>query len=389
MPVQMLHELLGPAAATRVTAGALGAALRASEAVREDTPGMFVASGLRARATAWEASDFSSGAELERLLMRSRPLPRDAQNRRLKTFTALSCLLEFDDHDTARHRLEGRVETLIGNVLAAEQWTLGELLEQASGGGMARPLADGEEAQLKLRTECLSAVRALELLQSSGIGDVREHHSTAQRELILANLRLVGDQARRRAIGGHLQFVDLFQEGVFGLRKALFRYNPFRGFAFSTVAYQWIEQAMSRSIANHRENIRVPVHAQRRTGGALALHTYVGIAEAVGLTSGHDPAQEVHDREVRTVVESILSQALSEREATVVDMRFGIRSAAPMTLEQVGDHLGVTRERIRQIEAEALRKLRSRRWRASLEDCLQEGLPAGGELTGGRASVAE
>jgi RNA polymerase primary sigma factor len=224
----------------------------------------------------------------------------------------------------------------------------------------------------------------------------------ASGEMMRANLRLVVSVAKKYQHTG-MQFLDLVQEGNLGLMKAVEKFDHRRGFKFSTYATWWIRQAITRSIADQGRTIRVPVHvhdqisklakARRQLVGKLGREpTRLEVASAIGLpeermraihehlqlpisletpVGGEDDAtigQFVVDHSRPSASDSVLANELAEkvrkllgvlttREAKVLRMRFGIDERSEHTLEQVGNAFGVTRERIRQIEEKALRKL--------------------------------
>ena len=261
----------------------------------------------------------------------------------------------------------------------------------------------------------LPAVEIKRSLQTILVGE--QATNQAKRELVEANLRLVVSIAKKYTNRG-LQFLDLIQEGNIGLMKAVDKFEWRRGYKFSTYATWWIRQAITRAIADQARTIRIPVHMIEtinkliRTSRALvqelgrepsseeiakkmdisvskvrkvlkiaqepiSLETPIGEEEDSHLgdfiedKSIMNPAESVTFGNLREITDEVLA-TLTPREEKVIKMRFGLgNTGSEHTLEEVGQHFAVTRERIRQIEAKALRKLRhpsrSRRLKAFLE----------------------
>ncbi|VEP11661.1 RNA polymerase sigma factor SigA [Hyella patelloides LEGE 07179] len=271
-------------------------------------------------------------------------------------------------------------------------------------------MVEVEEARQQLVEKLARKPNKQELVAALELESVRHLEQrlykgkVAKRKMIRSNLRLVVSIAKRYLNRG-VPFLDLIQEGAIGLNRATEKFDPDKGYKFSTYAYWWIRQAITRTIANDARTIRLPIHiveklnklkkAQRTLKQelqrnpseqelakklkvsppqlrqllelrrqSLSLNHRVGKAEdteLVDLLEDSDlqlPEEKMSEAMMRQEISHVLDDVLTQREKDVISLRYGLCTSQPYTLEEVGGMFNLSRERVRQIQSKAMRKLR-------------------------------
>ena len=266
-----------------------------------------------------------------------------------------------------------------------------------------------DEHQKRLQASLRRKPTTAELAAACGLTDRQLENRlyqgrVAKRRMIRSNLRLVVSIAKRYLNRG-VQFLDLIQEGAMGLNRATEKFDPDKGYKFSTYAYWWIRQAITRAIANDARTVRLPIHiveklnklkkVQRELKQKLGRNpNEVEIAQALDVSPDHlrqllqlrrrslslnhrvgkeedtelvdlledtdtqSPEKQMSDAMMRQEIWEVLGDVLTPREKDVISLRYGLTTNEPCTLEEVGSLYNLSRERVRQIQSKAMRKLR-------------------------------
>jgi RNA polymerase sigma factor (RpoD-like family) len=270
-------------------------------------------------------------------------------------------------------------------------------------------IVEMEEIQRQLFQELGRTPTRAELAERVGLTErqleSRLHRSrVAKRKMIRSNLRLVVSIAKRYLNRG-VPFLDLIQEGALGLNRATEKFDPDKGYKFSTYAYWWIRQGITRTIANDARTIRLPIHIVEKLNKLKKAHrelkrelhrnpTEAELAQSLELTveqlqhlqqvrrqslslnhrvgKGEDtelmdlledgdtqsPESQMSETMLRQEIWDVLGNVLTQREKDIISLRYGLTTSKPCTLEEVGGMFNLSRERVRQIQSKAMRKLR-------------------------------
>lgn len=272
-----------------------------------------------------------------------------------------------------------------------------------------RYLNEVEELRSRLSHEAGRSITKAELAKAIGLTERQLEHRlhrsrVAKRKMIRSNLRLVVSIAKRYINRG-VPFLDLIQEGALGLNRATEKFDPDKGYKFSTYAYWWIRQGITRTIANDSRTIRLPVHIVEKLNKLKSTQrdlkrqlnrnpTEIELAEALEVTpeqlqnlqqvhrrslslnyrvgkdedtelvdlledaEARSPESQMSETMLRQEIWDVLGNVLTEREKDIISLRYGLSSNKPCTLEEVGGLFNLSRERVRQIQSKAMRKLR-------------------------------
>jgi RNA polymerase sigma factor (RpoD-like family) len=283
-------------------------------------------------------------------------------------------------------------------------------------------LSDVEQLREDLKTQLERNPTKAELAAKFEMNERQLDHRlylsrVAKRKMIRSNLRLVVSIAKRYLNRG-VPFLDLIQEGALGLNRATEKFDPDKGYKFSTYAYWWIRQGITRTIANDARTIRLPIHIveklnklkkahrelrkelnrnpsetelaaaldmtadqlrnlQQVRRRSLSLNHRVGKGEDTELmelledNSTQSPEAQMSERMMRQEIYNVLGEVLTERERDIIALRYGLTTGETHTLEEVGGMFNLSRERVRQIQTKAMRKLRRPQVAARLKSWLK------------------
>jgi len=323
-------------------------------------------------------------------------------------------LVEEDEDSIAIARTSGYNKTIADDAVGAffkemARYPLLKPNEEVELARRIRYLVEIEELQTKLAEELGRLPTKNEIAANLNLTerqlDSRLHRSrVAKRKMIRSNLRLVVSIAKRYLNRG-VPFLDLIQEGALGLNRATEKFDPDKGYKFSTYAYWWIRQGITRTIANDARTIRLPIHVVEKLNklkkaqrdlrrslnrapsdrelaealeltleqlqallqvrrGSLSLNHRVGKGEDTELmdlledADNQSPEAQMTEGMMRQEIWEVLEDVLTDREKDVISLRYGLTSNRPCTLEEVGGLFNLSRERVRQIQSKAMRKLR-------------------------------
>ncbi len=321
---------------------------------------------------------------------------------------------EEDIDDLLENRASGYRKTVTDDAVGAffkemARYPLLKPCEEVELARRVKFLGEVEELRERLTTELGRPASKADLCQSLNVTERQLEHRlylsrVAKRKMIRSNLRLVVSIAKRYLNRG-VPFLDLIQEGALGLNRATEKFDPDKGYKFSTYAYWWIRQGITRTIANDARTIRLPIHIveklnklkkahrelrkdlnrnptdielaasldmtpeqlrnlQQVRRRSLSLNHRVGKGEDTELmelledNSTQSPEAKMNETMMRQEIYAVLGEVLTERERDIIALRYGLTTGETHTLEEVGGMFNLSRERVRQIQTKAMRKLR-------------------------------
>jgi RNA polymerase sigma factor (RpoD-like family) len=321
---------------------------------------------------------------------------------------------EEDIDDLLENRASGYRKTVSDDAVGAffkemARYPLLKPCEEVELARRVKFLGEIEELRETLQTELGRPATKADLCKSLNLTERQLEHRlylsrVAKRKMIRSNLRLVVSIAKRYLNRG-VPFLDLIQEGALGLNRATEKFDPDKGYKFSTYAYWWIRQGITRTIANDARTIRLPIHIVEKLNKLKKAHrelrkelnrnpTDVELAASLDMTpdqlrnlqqvrrrslslnhrvgkgedtelmellednSTQSPEAQMNENMMRQEIYSVLGEVLTERERDIIALRYGLTTGETHTLEEVGGMFNLSRERVRQIQTKAMRKLR-------------------------------
>jgi RNA polymerase sigma factor (RpoD-like family) len=321
---------------------------------------------------------------------------------------------EEDIDDLLENRASGYRKTVTDDAVGAffkemARYPLLKPCEEVELARRVKFLGEVEELRERLQTELGRPASKADLCQSMNVTERQLEHRlylsrVAKRKMIRSNLRLVVSIAKRYLNRG-VPFLDLIQEGALGLNRATEKFDPDKGYKFSTYAYWWIRQGITRTIANDARTIRLPIHIVEKLNKLKKAHrelrkdlnrnpTDVELAASLDMTpeqlrnlqqvrrrslslnhrvgkgedtelmellednSTQSPEAKMNETMMRQEIYAVLGEVLTERERDIIALRYGLTTGETHTLEEVGGLFNLSRERVRQIQTKAMRKLR-------------------------------
>ena len=321
---------------------------------------------------------------------------------------------EEDIDDLLENRASGYRKTVTDDAVGAffkemARYPLLKPCEEVELARRVKFLGEVEDLRERLATELDRPASKADLCQSLNMTERQLEHRlylsrVAKRKMIRSNLRLVVSIAKRYLNRG-VPFLDLIQEGALGLNRATEKFDPDKGYKFSTYAYWWIRQGITRTIANDARTIRLPIHIVEKLNKLKKAHrelrkdlnrnpTDVELAASLDMTpeqlrnlqqvrrrslslnhrvgkgedtelmellednSTQSPEAQMNETMMRQEIYAVLGEVLTERERDIIALRYGLTTGETHTLEEVGGLFNLSRERVRQIQTKAMRKLR-------------------------------